>query len=369
MTRPIAAARRPMDTGPGRRAPSTATAAGALALAAGLAAPAAAQDRELAFVGSWSGLDLHRNFERPFWGGEVTRLTDGALAAEVTTFDQMGIEGGAVFRLLSQGLFDVGATVADYAVEDAPELEGLDLPLTATTVAGARAVAEAYAPLLDEALAERFDARLLAIAPYPAQVVFCNAPIEGLGDLAGLTIRASGRSTAEFVDALGATGVTLAFNEVPGALQRGVVDCAVTGSLSGYNSGWHDVSTHLLPLPIGGWDPVVTAIHADTWDSLGADLQQAFMEAVGAGFTDPAWAAAVGETEQGIACLTGIGTCERGEPGSLILVEPTPEDGELARRLLEEDVLPAWTERVGTDWAARWNETVGVIAGVAAPVE
>ena len=113
MTRPIAAARRPLDTGP-RRAPSTATAAAALALAAGFAAPAAAQDRELAFVGSWSGLDLHRNFEQPFWGGEVTRLTDGALAAEVTTFDQMGIEGGAVFRLLSQGLFDVGATVADY---------------------------------------------------------------------------------------------------------------------------------------------------------------------------------------------------------------------------------------------------------------
>ena len=34
-------------------------------------------------------------------------------------------------RLLSDGVFDVGMTVADYTVSDAPELEALDVPLIA----------------------------------------------------------------------------------------------------------------------------------------------------------------------------------------------------------------------------------------------
>ncbi|MFW6207045.1 MAG: TRAP transporter substrate-binding protein DctP, partial [Gemmatimonadota bacterium] len=109
--------------------------------------------------------------------------------------------------------------------------------------------------------------------PYPSQMVFCNAEIDDLEDLEGKKIRASGRSTANFLDAIGAAGTTLDFSEVPGALDRGVIDCAVTGSLSGYSSGWHEVSTHLYPLPVGGWDYVITAMNRDKWESLTPELQ------------------------------------------------------------------------------------------------
>jgi TRAP-type C4-dicarboxylate transport system substrate-binding protein len=53
-------------------------------------------------------------------------------------------------------------------------------------------------------------------------------------------------------------------------LQNGVVDCAVTGAGSGYSAGWWEVSTHLLPIPLGGWDSVVTAMNLDRWNSLSA---------------------------------------------------------------------------------------------------
>lgn len=329
------------------------------ALTAGTAWSQDLSDTQLTFVGSWSGLSLHRNFERPFWGEHIPEASGGAIQVEVTTFDQMGLGGSEVYRLLSNGVFDMGATVADYTVEDSPELEGLDMPIIAPDAELAWEVAESYKPALDRAFHERFNSKLISVVPYPAQVVFCNTEINSLADLAGKQIRASGRTTAEFLEALGAEGITLNYAEVPGALQRGVVDCAVTGSLSGYSSGWHEVSTHLLPLPIGGWDHVVTAMNLNKWESLDPAIQEFLMQEVAENFERPVWESAVKESEEGIACLTGQGECTRGDAGSMVLVEVTEEDFERGKQLLADEVLPRWAARVDQEWVDLWNETIG----------
>ena len=319
------------------------------------------------YVGSWSSLSLYQNFERPFWEQHVPEASDGQISTEVTTFDQMGLGGGEVFRLMERDVVEVASTVADYAVEDAPELEGLDMPMIAPDVETARKVAEAYRPVLAEAFKQRYKgAQLLAVVPYPSQMVFCNAEISGLPDLKGKKVRASGRTTAEFLQALGAEGITLNFSEVPGALQRGVIDCAVTGSLSGYSSGWHEVSTHLYPLPVGGWDHVVTAMNGKKWNSLSETTQQWLTAEIKENYEDPVWASAVYETREGIACLTGNGECSRGEPGDMVLVEATDNDFTQASRHLEETLLPNWAQRVDQKWVDRWNETIGAVTGLKA---
>ncbi len=343
----------------------------AAATAAALfAGPAQAQDlpsTDLAYVGSWSSLSLFKNFEEPFWSEHLEEASDGQVQVEVTTFDQMGLTGGEVFTRLSRGVFDVGTTVGDYTVSDAPELEGMDMPMIAPDVATAREIVDAYRPVLEDIMSERFGgAKLITAVPYPSQMVFCNAEIGGLDDLEGMTVRASGRSTAEFIEAIGAEGVTLAFSEVAGALERGVIDCAVSGSLSGYSSGWHEVSTHLYALPVGGWDFVITAMNGDKWDELGSELQQWLLAEADEHYQEPVWSNAVEETEQGIACLTGEGDCERGEAGDMTLVEASEEDFEFARRTLEEDVLPRWAERVDDAAVEAWNETIGEVTGITA---
>lgn len=319
------------------------------------------------YVGSWSSLSLYQNFERPFWDKHLPEASDGKISTEVTTFDQMGLGGGEVYRLMTRNVIEVASTVADYAVEDAPELEALDMPMIAPDVDTARKVAEAYRPVLADAFEQRYDgAQLLAIVPYPSQMVFCNAQIDGLNDLKGMKVRASGRTTAEFLEALGAEGITLNFSEVPGALQRGVIDCAVTGSLSGYSSGWHEVSTHLYPLPVGGWDHVVTAMSGKKWNSLSEDTQQWLTAEIKEHYEDPVWESAVEETKEGIACLTGNGECSRGDAGDMVLVEATDEDFSEASRHLEETLLPNWAQRVDQKWVDRWNETVGEVTGLSA---
>lgn len=336
--------------------------------AALLAGPALAEE-QLAVVGSWSSLPLYKQFTTPFWTKDLPEMTNGDFTAQLTSFDQMGIAGGDVFRMLGDGVFDVGQTVADYTVGDAPELEGLDVPLVATTAKEAEAMVDAARPMVADIMHERFNAELLGIAPYPPQVVFCKGEVKSLADLKGKKVRGSGRMTTKLLEALGAEGVNIAFSEVPGALQRGVIDCAVTGAGSGYSAGWWEVSDHLLTLPLGGWDPVVIAMNKDKFDSLSGEMQSELKAAVKSGLEDKAWAAAEGGLVNDIACLTGNGACSSGDPASMTLVEPAEADVKTARDALTTTVLPDWAKRAGPEWVKRWNDSVGATVGVTVPVE
>lgn len=328
-------------------------------------APAVAQSTSLSVVGSWSGLELHRRFENPYWSETLPGAGTG-INVQLTTHDQMGVPGGDVYNLLSEGLFDVAMTVADYAVADAPEIEALDMPMLSLTVADARRVAEAYLPIADMGMQRRFDSKVLAIVPYPQQVVFCRDPVANLEDLNGRAIRASGRTTLEFLEAVGAKALNIAFNEVPGALDRGVIDCAVTGSMSGYSSAWYEMANYLYTLPAGGWDYVLTAISLDKWNSLSAAQQATLERTMQEDFIDAVWANAEVDTQQGVACLTGTGTCERGEAQNMTLVTPSEADLATARDVLENTVLPNWARRVDDSVVTMWNDRVGAIVGLTA---
>lgn len=332
----------------------------ALGVTTAMVAPAAAEN--LSVVGSWSGLPLHKQYEAPFWSEKLPATSD--ITVELTTHNQMGLGLGDIYPLLGQGVYDVAMTVADYAVSDAPELEGLDVPMMAATADEARVMVDAARGMVDDIYAQRFNAKVLAIAPYPPQVVFCNAEIAGLDDLKGLKVRASGRMTAKFLEALGAEGINVSFSEVPGALQKGVVDCAVTGAGSGYSAGWWEVSTHLLPIPLGGWDHVVTAMNMDKWNGLSAEMQGTIMTSIKADFEEPAWASAQGALVNDVACLTGNGECQGGDARGMTLVEATDADIARASEILQAEVLPEWAERAGPEWTARWNDSVGKAVGV-----
>ncbi|MEM7500216.1 MAG: TRAP transporter substrate-binding protein [Pseudomonadota bacterium] len=340
-----------------------ASAATALALSAGAASAA----ETFSVVGSWSSLPLYNDYEAPFWTEQLPAASNGNIAVEMTTFNQMGVAGGDVFRLLNDGVFDVGMTVADYTVGDAPELEGLDVPLIATDAATARKAVDAARPMVDDIMENTFGAKVLAIAPYPPQIIFCKPEVKGLTDLEGLKVRGSGRMTTKLLEALGAEGVNVGFSEVPGALQRGVVDCAITGSGSGYSAGWHEVTTHVMPLPLGGWDPVVTAMNLDRWNSLDAETQALIQKEITEKFEQPAWDTASASLETDLDCLTGRADCPMGDAASMTLVPVSAEDEAKAREILVGTVLPDWAERAGEEWKTRWNESVGAATGVAIP--
>ena len=165
--------------------------------------------------------------------------------------------------------------------------------------------------------------------------------------------------------ALGATGITMSFSEVPQSLQRGVVDCAITGSLSGYSAGWGEVAKYIYPLPIGGWDHIIGCMSMDTWNSFSSEEQKIIQALIKEKLEDPAWSVTARETLEGVDCLIG-GKCPHGNPGNLELVKVTDSDIRKARKILVDSVLPAWASKVKPEVVKRWNETSGKVVGLTA---
>lgn len=329
-----------------------------------LGSTAVAAPDKLRYVGTWSNLTLYRDFERPFW--ESGNALPGAdIDVSVTSFDQMGLNGSEVFRMLSQGMFDVGTTMAAYAIGSAPELEGVDLPMLVSTPEASRELVAAYRPVLEDIFAKRFrDAALLAITRFPQQAIFCNFPIERLEDLRGKRIRVPGGSSAEFVEALGASPINMPFGEVTAALERNTLDCATTGVLSAYAVGWHDVTSHFLPAPVGGWGYTMTVMNGRVWNSLSADEQEALKASVAENFEEPALKSAEADFEIGIDCLTGRDECPQGEAGQMVMSPLHPDDVELSNKILREVVIPSWASRVSKEDLEAWNNTVGAYTGL-----
>ena len=82
----------------------------------------------------------------------------------------------------------------------------------------------------------------------------------------------------------------MAFGEVVPALQNKVVDCAITGSLSGYSAKWYEVSTHLYALPIN-WNQQIHAVNQKAWDKLDPAVR-GFLQANVKTLVDNIWDAA-----------------------------------------------------------------------------
>jgi len=315
-------------------------------------------EKELRVVGSWSNLTMYRQLEEPFWTKVLPEATNGQITASMTHLGEIGFGGAAVLRQLARGTFDVVHTVADYVVSDSPELAGLDFPVLAPDPDLAYTVAQSFRPVLEKYIEKHFNSKLLSIVPYPAQVLFSRVEIKNLDDLRGKKIRASGWTTAKFLDAAGATGVTLSFAEVPTALQRGVVDGAVTGSLSGYMAGWGEVSSYVYPMPIGGWDHVIGVMNLDTWNSLSPAHQEQIRTLIRKEVEEPGWKVTFQETREGIECLTGK-SCPYGAPNDLKEIKVTDADLQKARELLIKHVMPAWAATVSPTAVKEWNETIG----------
>jgi TRAP-type C4-dicarboxylate transport system substrate-binding protein len=318
---------------------------------------------QLRVVGSWSSLTLYKNFEKPFWTEIVPQ--ELGLETSMTSLSQVKLKGPAVVRQMSMGVFDVVHTVADYIVSDSPDIAGLDLPGATTDIATAKKTVDAYRPALAKYLEKDFDVKLLSVVPYPAQVLFSRVPITGLDDLKGKKIRASGWTTSEFVTALGATGVTMSFSEVAQSLQRGVVDCAITGSLSGYSAGWGEVSKYIYPLPIGGWDYVIGVMSMSTWNKLSKEQQTKLETLIAEKLEAPGWEITAKETKEGVDCLTGK-ECPHGTALNLTEVAVTEEAKMKVQKVLVDSVLPALAKKVKPETMTTWNNTIGKVIGVQA---
>jgi TRAP-type C4-dicarboxylate transport system substrate-binding protein len=336
-----------------------------LALAAtAFTATAQAQDlpaTKLKVVGGLSNLSLYNDFEKPFWTKTIPEASKGKVTVDIKGFNDMGLKGPEVMRLMGSGVIEFGTSTLAYFAADNPINEAIDLAGLAPNVKIARAVTEAFQPAYAKFYAQS-GIKVLGMSTYPAQVLFCNAEITGLASIKGKKVRTSSRTQAELIEALGGSSVTMAFGEVVPALQNKVVDCAITGSLSGYSAKWYEVSTHLYALPIN-WNQQIHAVNQKAWDKLNPGVQKLITDQF-SNLVHDIWVAADKQTQEGYDCNSGAVACKQAVKGKMVLVQPTEADRAMLKKVLSESVLPKWAARCSAQCVADFNASVGSIVDV-----
>jgi len=340
----------------------------ALGLLAALALPAPAQDLpkvRFKVIGLNSPTVASIVDEVPFWRDTLPKASKGAITADVTPLDQMGIADSTMLRLLRLGVMDFAGMDISKMAGDDPRFEGCDLAGITLDPDKARAGCEAYRKVIDQQMQKNWNAKLLAFGGNPPQVFWCRGQLGGLADLRGKKVRVFNVTMRDFLAGVGATAISMPFAEVVPALSAGVVDCGVTGSLSGNTAGWPEVAKFLYPMSLG-WSINVVAANLDRWNRLDKRVQS-FMLAQMKAYEDKMWQTLKKATSEADNCNTGKQPCTMGKLAKSTIVAVKPEEAEAHKKLVEGAVLAGWAKRCGAECAKEWNETVGKVLNLKAP--
>jgi len=336
-----------------KRTLSTAIAASAL-----IATAASAENLRVMGQPVATGL-IQKNVEQPFFE-DFAAKTGLDLTADYQPVDVTGIKDTEQLRILKSGLFDIVSLRLSQVSRDEPTILGLDLVGLNPDYETGKVTVEKFAPVVDAALQEKFNTKLLGVWPFGPQVLFCKPEIASLSDLKGLKVRVYDQNLANFISLVGGTPVPLSFPEVQQSLARGVVDCAITGPSSANSAGWPEVTAYMLPIAfqmaMNGY-----GINLDTWNGFSAEEQEK-VQAAFDGLIADTWTYSEELFVDAVSCNTGSETCETGTRYELTLIEPSEADIALIGTAVTEVSFPAWKETcdaVDPGCSDKWLETVG----------
>jgi len=303
--------------------------------------------------------------DQPILRDGLKAKSNGLIDVKLSAWPEMNLNGPEVLRLIRAGQVDIGAAPLSTVSGDVPFLDGIDLAGLHPDIEQARKTALALVPLANKELA-KFGSQIVAIYPFPAQVIWCRQPVSSLADLKGRKIRTFGASLNDFVTAIGAQPVSIGFPEVYSALERGVADCAVTGTGSGNAAKWYEVTTSIYNLSVG-WAVAAYYVNTAWWNKLDQptrDLISATMKEVELA----QWKLGAEATQDGLDCNAGkaagckIHTLVTEK--AMKVVEATAEDKATLKKIVETTIIPGWVKRCGARCGEIYNEVVAPITGL-----
>lgn len=311
----------------------------------------------LKIVGGLGALRQYTALEEPFWRDEIKSISGGRITASVHSYDRSGLRGQDMLQLMRLGVVPFATASLGLVSSDEPMFNALDLPVLNPDFATLRRTIEVFRPKLREILNDSYEIELLGIYSYPAQVVFCSKPFSGLSDLGSRKVRTSSVAQSDLITALGGIPTIVPFADMVDAMRRGTVDCAVTGTLSGYEAGLGEVSTHVHGFALN-WGISFFGANKAAWDNLPADVRETVRTAV-ATLEARILEAAEADTETGLDCSVGSSRCPLPRRGTLTFVPASAADEAVRRRLLDHHVLQQWFDRCGQRCEHAWKEGPG----------
>jgi TRAP-type C4-dicarboxylate transport system substrate-binding protein len=176
---------------------------------------------------------------------QVKQQTNGELLITLHLGGSLPIKADSITAAVADNVIQFGDD--GFATGTIPITGVLRLPMLLQTPDDLSKGMAILRPYLNAAYGKR-DIEVLGQYSYPFQVIWGRKKITSLADIKGLKLRVTSVEQGEFIRRFGGIALTMGSPDVAAALDRGVVDGALTAS-SGGGVAWHDLLTYRYAFP------------------------------------------------------------------------------------------------------------------------
>ncbi len=292
--------------------------------------------------------------------------TGGKLELIIFSFPELGLAGPDTLRLVTDGTLDSATIYAGYVGGEIPHIEIQNLWGIYSSHEQEFEASQAILKDIEELVLAETSGTIMNHNWYAGndQFLFCRDKLDSLVDFRGKRIRSHSERLSDWIDGMGGEAQFFAFAEVYTALERGILDCGVTGADPAHGQRWYEVTDYmtgpLLSLPFHS-----NVVSNAVWNSIPADLQQILLEEAAKSELEALRLAAI-QNEMGLI----RNTTEQG--AGRYAMEFVPFSDEMNSHSLNtavmEHVVPAWVNSVGDTShpiiADTFNRKLGPIVGL-----
>ena len=294
------------------------------------------------------------------YGPGIFERTNGQLTIQITSFPELGVSGTDTISLVSDGVLGMANVYSGYVAGELPAIEIQSLWGMFSTQEDQYNATVAIHPNLEKLVSDAADGAIIVNHNWYAgidQFFFCHDKLETLEDFKGVKARSHSAAISDWIEGMGADAQFVAFAEVYTALERGILDCGVTGADPAYGQRWYEVTKYMNG-PLISFFSTNNVVNSDVWAKLPKDFQQIMIEE---------GAKAELEAHRVAAIQIDVGTEKNTRAGlEMVVFSEALQDHSYNVAVLEH-VIPGWLRRLGgTDhpYVALFNEKIQPIVGL-----
>jgi len=253
----------------------------------------------------------------------IKKETGGQLSVRLNLGGTLPIAATNITQAVADNVVQLGDDA--FFVGSAPVGAVVRLPLLIRSMDQFEKAWDVEAPYLRAEYAKK-DVVLLGRYIFPYNVLWSRKKLTSLADISGQKIRVIAPEQADFIKMLGGIPVTLGTAEVAAAIDRGVIDGAITAS-SGYGYVWRDLLKYSYRLNVSFIDSLIL-VNKGAWDKLSPETRKT-VQAIVDEHTRRITNAMAAEEDEVTRRLASEG---------MVVTEPTKADIALA----EDKMAPYW---------------------------
>jgi len=209
---------------------------------------------------------------------KVKKATDGKVQIEVQTGGALGYKGPELLKVVRDGLVPVSDMLTSGVAGDEKIFGVVTLPFLVQSFEEGKILSDIARPYFDKVCEEKWNQKILYIAPWPAAGLWSKEKVQSVEDMKGLKTRTYDKNGALVVEATGGTPYPLPFSEVYSALSTGVIDSVITSTPTAVDASFWEVLNYYAPISITMATDLVT-VNLDAFNKLDKETQEALIQA------------------------------------------------------------------------------------------